>query len=119
MPEKEARYEQPHQTRKNSWNSANGSGRYRAKRGREPIIPVSGKKLTDSGRTRVQVDKMESLYKGILDGSPYYIPRNQVVDDPPSIVADASDVETQTQIAQQEGECQYGPYCTYLPHVSY
>lgn len=48
---------------------------------------------------------MESLYKGILDGSPYYIPRNQVVDDPPPIVDDASDEETQTQVAQHKSEC--------------
>lgn len=105
MPEKEARHKRLPQTRNNSWNSANGSDRYRAKRGRKPTVPVSGRKLTDSRGTQVQVDKMESLYKGILDGSPYYIPRNQVVDDPPPIVDDASDEETQTQVAQHKSEC--------------
>jgi hypothetical protein len=46
---------------------------------------------------------MEVLHRSILDGSPYYFPRDEVVDNPPPIVDDVSEPESPVKIIRQEG----------------
>lgn len=64
-------------------------GSHSARRGR----PDSRKdhRVRDSGRSRVQVDKMQQLQSSIQDGSPYFFTREERFADPPPFLDETMD----------------------------